>query len=43
MAKREVLVIGFNYGLISRYMNDRVRAEIGPWVGEISEVPFSFR
>ena len=40
---REVLVIGFNYGPISHYMNDRVRAEIGPWVGEISEVPFSFR
>ena len=39
----EVLVAGFNYSLISRYMNDRVRAEIGQWVGETSEVPFSFR
>ena len=40
---REVLVVGFNYGLISRHFDDRVRAEIGPWVGEISEVPCSFR
>ena len=39
----EVLVAGFNYSLTSRYMNDRVRAEIGQWVGETSEVPFSFR
>ena len=40
---REVLVAGFNYSLISRYMNDRVRVEIWQWMGEISEVPFSFR